>query len=114
MQALPQARIYAPDLRGYPGTDQPRTGYDVFTLTDDVKALIEALQLDRPMLVTHDLRSPSSGVWKTELCPQQSLSGAALTPAAKWKLDHFPASVTSWIWKHPTNWPRKLRVYFKD
>lgn len=54
MQALPQARIYAPDLRGYPGTDQPRTGYDVFTLTDDVKALIEALKLDRPMLVTHD------------------------------------------------------------
>jgi pimeloyl-ACP methyl ester carboxylesterase len=54
MQALPQARIYAPDLRGYPGTDQPRSGYDVFTLTDDVKALIEALQLDRPMLVTHD------------------------------------------------------------
>lgn len=54
MQALPQARVYAPDLRGYPGTDQPRTGYDVFTLTDDVKALIEALQLDRPMLVTHD------------------------------------------------------------
>ena len=54
MQALPQARIYAPDLRGYPGSDQPRSGYDVFTLTDDVKALIEALQLDRPMLVTHD------------------------------------------------------------
>lgn len=54
MQALLHARIYAPDLRGYPGTDQPRTGYDVFTLTDDVKALIEALQLDRPMLVTHD------------------------------------------------------------
>lgn len=54
MKALPQARIYAPDLRGYPGTDQPRHGYDVFTLTDDIKALMEALQLDRPMLVTHD------------------------------------------------------------
>ncbi len=53
-EAMPQARIYAPDLRGYPGTDQPRHGYDVFTLTDDVKALIEALQLDRPLLVTHD------------------------------------------------------------
>ena len=38
MKALPQARIYAPDLRGYPGTDQPRRGYDVFTLTDDIKA----------------------------------------------------------------------------
>lgn len=53
-ESLPQARIYAPDLRGYPGTDDPRTGYDVFTLTDDVKALIEALNLDKPMLVTHD------------------------------------------------------------
>jgi pimeloyl-ACP methyl ester carboxylesterase len=54
MQALPQARLYAPDLRGYPGTDSPRTGYDVFTLTDDIRALIEALHLDRPILVTHD------------------------------------------------------------
>jgi len=54
MELMPQARIYAPDLRGYPGTDQPRTGYDVFTLTDDVKALIEALKLDRPLLLTHD------------------------------------------------------------
>ena len=54
MQAMPEARIYAPDLRGYPGTDRPRTGYDVFTLTDDVKGLIEALQLDRPLLLAHD------------------------------------------------------------
>lgn len=54
MEKLPQARIYAPDLRGYPGSDQPRAGYDVFTLTDDVRALIEALQLNRPMLLTHD------------------------------------------------------------
>lgn len=54
MQAMPEARIYAPDLRGYPGTDQPRGGYDVFTLTDDVKGLIAALNLDRPLLLTHD------------------------------------------------------------
>lgn len=54
MKAMPQARMYAPDLRGYPGTDRPRNGYDVFTLTEDVKALIEALRLNRPMLVTHD------------------------------------------------------------
>jgi epoxide hydrolase 4 len=54
MDALPEARIYAPDLRGYPGTERPRDGYDVFTLTDDVKALIEALNLDRPLLLTHD------------------------------------------------------------
>ena len=54
MEAMPQARIYAPDLRGYPAPINRAHGYDVFTLTDDVKALIEALKLDRPMLLTHD------------------------------------------------------------
>jgi len=54
MAALPEARLYAPDLRGYPGSEYARDGYDVFTLTDDVKALIAALGLDRPALVTHD------------------------------------------------------------
>jgi epoxide hydrolase 4 len=53
-ELLPQARIYAPDLRGYKGTDRPRSGYDIFTLTDDVRALIGALNLDRPLLLTHD------------------------------------------------------------
>jgi epoxide hydrolase 4 len=53
-ERLPGARVYVPDLRGYPGSDRPRSGYDVFTLTDDVKALIEALELERPLLVAHD------------------------------------------------------------
>jgi epoxide hydrolase 4 len=54
MERLGQARIYAPDLRGYPGTESPQQGYDVFTLTDDIKALIETLGLNRPILVGHD------------------------------------------------------------
>jgi pimeloyl-ACP methyl ester carboxylesterase len=54
MQRLPEARIYAPDLRGYGETERPREGYDVFTLTDDIAALIRALGLDRPVLVSHD------------------------------------------------------------
>ena len=54
MQRLPEARIYAPDLRGYPGSDRPRHGYDVFTLTSDIKGLIEALDLEKPLLVAHD------------------------------------------------------------
>lgn len=43
--ALPNARVYAPDLRGYPGTTGTRQGYDVLTLTDDIRALISALGL---------------------------------------------------------------------
>ncbi len=48
------ARFHAPDLRGYGLSERPADGYDVFTLTDDLKALIDALQLDRPLLLTHD------------------------------------------------------------
>jgi pimeloyl-ACP methyl ester carboxylesterase len=48
------ARWFAPDLRGYGESARPREGYDVFTLTDDIKALIEALAIDKPVLVSHD------------------------------------------------------------
>jgi len=54
MEGLSEARVYAPDLRGYPGTAYPKDGYDVFTLTDDIAALIEALGISRPVLVGHD------------------------------------------------------------
>lgn len=57
MQRLPGLHAFAPDLRGYPGTSRPAGGsrsYDVFALTDDIRALIDALGLDRPLLVAHD------------------------------------------------------------
>jgi len=54
MHRMGEARIYAPDLRGYGETARPTGGYDVFTLTDDVRALIQELRLDRPLLVSHD------------------------------------------------------------
>ena len=54
MRALPGVRFYAPDLRGYGESDRPQRGYDVFTLTDDIKAMIEILGIDKPVLVSHD------------------------------------------------------------
>lgn len=54
MKQLGHLRVYAPDMRGYGQTDRPSSGYDVETLTDDVRGLIEALDLDRPVLVGHD------------------------------------------------------------
>jgi epoxide hydrolase 4 len=54
MERLSETRIYAPDLRGYGETARPERGYDVFTLTDDIKALVETLGIDRPVLVSHD------------------------------------------------------------
>jgi pimeloyl-ACP methyl ester carboxylesterase len=54
MGMLDDVRIYAPDMRGYPGTVGGDRSYDVFTLTDDVRQLIKALDLQRPTLVGHD------------------------------------------------------------
>jgi epoxide hydrolase 4 len=56
MEALSEVRLYAPDLRGYGATERPRPhdGYDVFTLTDDIRALIQVLGIDKPILVSHD------------------------------------------------------------
>jgi pimeloyl-ACP methyl ester carboxylesterase len=54
MEALSDYRVYAPDLRGYGDTERPRNGYDVFTLTDDIKELIAALGLQQPAIVSHD------------------------------------------------------------
>lgn len=54
MEGLTEYRVYAPDLRGYPETDSPVRGYDVFTLTDDIRSLMKALGLVQPALVSHD------------------------------------------------------------
>jgi pimeloyl-ACP methyl ester carboxylesterase len=54
MDIVGEARFYAPDLRGYGESARPRRGYDVFTLTDDIKALMGNLGLSRPLLISHD------------------------------------------------------------
>ncbi|MET0501720.1 MAG: alpha/beta hydrolase [Candidatus Binatia bacterium] len=54
MEGLSEARLYVPDLRGYGESARPANGYDVFTLTDDIRALIQALGIDKPVLVCHD------------------------------------------------------------
>jgi pimeloyl-ACP methyl ester carboxylesterase len=54
MEIVKEARFYAPDLRGYGESGRPEKGYDVLTLTDDVKALITALGLQQPLLISHD------------------------------------------------------------
>ncbi|MGH2534844.1 MAG: alpha/beta fold hydrolase [Thermomicrobiales bacterium] len=46
-----RTRVVAPDLRGRGGSDQPHDGYDPATMADDVAGLIEALDLDRPVVI---------------------------------------------------------------
>jgi len=44
----------APDLRGYGATDKPPRGYDAFTLSNDVAALVRALGAHDAYLIGHD------------------------------------------------------------
>jgi pimeloyl-ACP methyl ester carboxylesterase len=46
--------VVAPDLRGYGGSDKPPRGYDAYTLSSDVAAMIRALGAPRAHVVGHD------------------------------------------------------------
>ncbi len=54
MAQMPNTTIYAPDLRGYPCSDCPPNGYDVFALLEDMAQLIKELGLVKPIMVCHD------------------------------------------------------------
>jgi len=46
--------VVAPDMRGYNTSEKPPAGYDIETLTDDVRALIAAQGEERAVVVGHD------------------------------------------------------------
>ena len=48
-------RVLCPDLRGFGSTDAPRKGYDTASLVDDALALLDALELDRVLVIGHEL-----------------------------------------------------------
>lgn len=54
MRLMPDVAFFAPDMRGYPRSAYPKSGYDVFTLTEDIDRLIDRLGLEQPILLTHD------------------------------------------------------------
>jgi pimeloyl-ACP methyl ester carboxylesterase len=47
-------KVVVPDLRGYNDSDKPASGYDLDTLSADIKGLIENLGYARAHLVGHD------------------------------------------------------------
>jgi len=47
-------KVVVPDLRGYNDSDKPTSGYDLDTLTADIRGLIDALGYRQAHLVGHD------------------------------------------------------------
>jgi len=47
-------KVVVPDLRGYNDSDKPSSGYDLDTLSEDIRGLIDQLGYSRAHLVGHD------------------------------------------------------------
>jgi pimeloyl-ACP methyl ester carboxylesterase len=47
-------KVVVPDLRGYNDSDKPQSGYDLDTLSEDIRGLIEGLGYLRAHVVGHD------------------------------------------------------------
>jgi pimeloyl-ACP methyl ester carboxylesterase len=76
-------RVWAPNLRGYGGTDSPRevAAYKTSTLVADVAALIQASGAKETLLLGHDWGGALA--WSLALTPQPAKSARAGTPGVE-------------------------------
>ena len=47
-------RVIVPDLRGYGGTEKPASGYDKRTMANDIRALLQHLEIEKVSMIGHD------------------------------------------------------------
>lgn len=47
-------RVIVPDLRGYGGTEKPLSGYDKRTMANDIRALLQHLEIEKVSMIGHD------------------------------------------------------------
>ncbi|OIK11374.1 alpha/beta hydrolase [Bacillus sp. MUM 13] len=67
MNELPQRgyRFIGIDLRGYGKSDRPMKGYDYNTMADDIKAVIDKLDLDQAVLAGFSMGGPIAARYMT-------------------------------------------------
>ena len=63
-------RVVVPDLRGYNDSDKPDSGYDLDTLTEDVRGLLEALGERTAIVVAHDWGGAIAWHWAQQFPDQ--------------------------------------------
>ena len=47
-------KVVVPDLRGYNDSDKPQTGYDLDTLSADIRGLVKSLGYEKAHIIGHD------------------------------------------------------------
>lgn len=92
-------RVIAYDLRGRGDSDKPESGYGIATHAEDLAELIDALELDRPVIMGHSLGA-MIGVYFAAYYPQKLsklvlIDGGGYLP---WRtIDQQPAWLTTSI-----------------
>jgi pimeloyl-ACP methyl ester carboxylesterase len=59
-------RLLVPDLRGHGASDKPTSGYLVPDYARDLEGLLQAFEIDRPLLLGHSLGGLISLTWATD------------------------------------------------
>lgn len=86
-------RVVAPDLRGYNTSEKPRGGYDIKSLTKDVRGLIRALGERSATVVGHDwggiiaLQFP---IDYPKACERLIVMNAPLIRSRYWQRGNYP------------------------
>ena len=56
-------RLFVPDLRGHGDSDKPAAGYQIADYAADLAALIDALEISRPLILGHSLGGIITLAW---------------------------------------------------
>lgn len=56
-------RLVIPDLRGHGGSSKPESGYLISDYADDLEAILNALGLERPLIIGHSLGGMTALEW---------------------------------------------------
>ena len=97
-------RVVAPDLRGYNLSEKPRGGYDIKTLTKDVRGLIRALGERSAIVVGHDwggiiaLQFP---IDYPKACDRLIVMNAPLVRSRYWQRDNYPNNLYALVMHLP-------------
>jgi pimeloyl-ACP methyl ester carboxylesterase len=72
--------VVAPDFRGYGQSDKPETGYEVRTMVEDLRQLLDQLGIKSANVVGHDLGGIVAYVYAAEHRDQVSRLGIIEAP----------------------------------
>ncbi len=97
-------RVVAPDLRGYNLSQKPRRGYDIKTLTKDVRGLIRALGEQRAIVAGHDwggIIALQFAIDYPRACERLIVMNAPLIRSWYWQRRNYPQNLYALVMHLP-------------